>query len=129
MISRVLPPEEWPRLAGTEAETLWPMLPTSARVIVVEEDGLIVATWVLYQMAHAECLWIDPARRGSFGVTRRLLSKMREEAALWGVGSVLTGATDEHVADLITRLGGDRLPGAMFNLPVGRFGKMKAKES
>jgi len=61
MNDRILPPEEWSRLNGTEAESVWPMLnPGSARVLVVEEGAEIVATWTFLTVLHAECLWIAP---------------------------------------------------------------------
>lgn len=130
MITRILPQEEWPRLDGTEAETLWPNLnPITSRVIVVEDEGQIVATWVMLSMVHAECLWIAPEKRGSFGVTRRLLSGMKEAAADFGALAVLTASISEHVSGLIKRLGGQRLPGETFVLPMTKFGIIKKVET
>jgi N-acetylglutamate synthase-like GNAT family acetyltransferase len=130
MNSRILPPEEWPRLEGTEAENVWPKLnPQSARILVVEEDGEIVATWTLLTVVHAECLWIAPEYRGSFGVTKRLLSGLREVASEWDVSKVITGSVSPHVTDLIMRLGGKSVPGQSFILPVSGTRKSRSENS
>src|SRR6185369_10825009 len=102
MRSRILPPEEWHRLVGTEAEKMFPhMNPEETRVMVVEDDaGEIAATWSLVRVVHAEFLWCAPKYRGSFGVAKRLLRIMRETAAAWNVSSVFTGAMSSHVEDL-----------------------------
>ena len=125
MITRILPVEEYPRLVGTEAEQLWPHLPESARVIVVEDNGCIVATWTLMQMVHAECIWIAPTHRGSFGVVRRLLGKMRETASEWEVSKIITASLSPYVSNLIRRIGGTRIEGESFLLPVS--GIMRAE--
>lgn len=119
MISRILPPEEWPRLNGTEAEKAWPLFnPENTRVYVVEDEGQIVACWTMLRMVHAECLWIAPSHRGSFGVFKRLIGGMRESAKIWGAASVITGSVTEAVTRIIARLGGEPLPGLMFALPA-----------
>ncbi len=119
MTSRILPPDEWPKLAGTEAEALWPKLPHSAQVLVVEDAGRIVGTWILMTQVHAECVWIAPDHRGSLGVVKRLLRGMRDLAASLGVSAVLTGACSDDVRNLIQRLGGTKLPGDAYVLPLG----------
>jgi len=128
MIARVLSPEEYPRLVGTECEALWPQLPESARVLVVEDNGCIVATWTLLQMVHAECIWIAPTHRGSFGVVRRLLGKMRETAAEWGVSKVITGSLSPYVSNLIRRIGGVPVQGESFLLPISGIMRTKDQE-
>jgi len=121
MTSRVLEPHEWPLLAGTEAETLWPHLdPENARVLVVEHEGRIVGTWTVLRMVHVECVWVDPAYRGVFGVVKRLLRGMREIATGWGARTVLTGAVTDQVRALITSLHGQRLPGDHYVIPLER---------
>jgi hypothetical protein len=119
MTSRMLPPDEWPRLAGTEAETLWPHLdPANAQVLVVEHEGQIVGTWTVMRMVHVECVWVHPAYRGTFGVVKRLLRGMRAAARTWGARTVLTGAMTDQVRGLITSLHGVRLPGEHYVIPV-----------
>lgn len=119
MNSRILPPEEWPRLKGTEAEAVWPQLvPENTRVLVVEEDGEIVGAWVLLRVVHAECLWAAPSHRGSLGVATRLLRGMWEIASKWGASRVVTGSTSPEVTGLIKRVGGEPMPCESFVLPV-----------
>jgi len=119
LMARVLPPEEWPRLNGTEAELLWPhMNPEQTRVLVVEDEGRIVATWTLLRVVHAECLWVAPGHRGIFGVAKRLLDLMKKEASAWNVAAVMTGSLTPHVTGLIQRFGGVPVPFESFILPV-----------
>jgi hypothetical protein len=123
--ARILPPEEWPRLAGTEAETVWPRLnPENTQILVVEEDGRVVACWAFLRVVHAECLWVAPTHRGAFSVARRLLRGLREIAAGWGVEKVITGSVSPQVTGLIRQVGGVPLPCESFVLPAeGRMGK------
>jgi len=119
MIARILPPAEWPRLLGTEAETIWPRLdPENARVLVVEDEGEIVGTWTMLRVVHAECIWVAPKYRGVFGVAKRLLKGMREIATAWGAEKVITGSVSPEVTDLIVRFGGVPMPCESFVLPV-----------
>lgn len=119
MISRILPPEEWPRLSGTEAGTVWQHFdPEQTQVVVVEKDGRIVATWTVLRTVTVECLWADPEYRGSFGVTKRLLRGMREAATRWGARVVYTASASAHVTDLIRRFGGIPSPCETFILPI-----------
>lgn len=121
MRERILPPEEWHRLDGTEAESLWPLLdPDNAKVIAVEKDGELVGCWVAMRTVHAECVWIKPSHRGVFGVAMRLLKGMGRVAQEWGTNKVITGSVTPHVTDLIRRLGGVPLPCESFVLPVGQ---------
>ena len=70
MTSRVLPPDEWPRLQGTEAETLWPHLSAdNSRVLVVEQDGAIVGTWVVMRLVHVDAKQLPEVAQGR--LTRR----------------------------------------------------------
>src|SRR5258708_37907414 len=112
MIARVLPREEWSRLKGTEAEQLWPALnPSHSRVLVVEDEGEIIATWCLFPMVHAECLWAKPDHRGVYGAAKALLSLMRQEVAQWKVNAVMTASMSPHVTKLIEKFGGEKIPG------------------
>lgn len=119
MTTRVLPPEEWHRLTGTEVESIVPGLdPAQTAVLVVEDGDAIIGTWVLLRMAHVECFWIDPAHRGKAGVAARLLRSMRALTRRWGTPCPLTAAVTPDVAQMIERLGGIRLPGEHFALPM-----------
>ena len=119
--SRILPVDEWPKLAETDLGELWTLLkPADTQVLVVEHEGAIVGMWLGVRIVHAEGVWIAPAHRGGFGVVRRLLAGMRRIARSWGASVVWTGAAegDTTVMDLITRLGGSRVPMAAYRLPM-----------
>lgn len=119
MKTRILPPEEWYRLKGTEAETLWPTLnPDNARVLVVEENGQIVATWTAMRVVHMECIWIRPSHRGLVSIARRLFMGLREIASAWGANYVWTGSLSAEVTDFIGRFGGKELPGKHYVMPL-----------
>jgi hypothetical protein len=119
MSARVLPPEEWHRLKGTEAESVWMGFnPGNTRVLVVEEDGNIIGTWTMLRAMHAECIWIAPSHRGRFGVAKSLLRGMYSVAREWDVNGVITGSISEEITDLIERLGGIPMPSDSYILPV-----------
>lgn len=110
-------------MAGTEADPIWPHLdPAQAQVLVVEQDGAIVGTWVLMRLVHAECVWIAPAHRGRGRVAARLVQFMRERARAWQVRAVLGHPVDAAVVALIEKLRGTRLPGVPYLIPVDHEG-------
>lgn len=119
MTTRVLPKEEWPRLKGTEAETVWPYLnPERASVIVVESEGVIVGCHVLLYVLHAECLWIAPAHRGTGGVARRLWFAVKRAVLSTGATALVTAACDDTVRGLLAHVGATKLPGDQYSVPV-----------
>ncbi len=119
MITRVLPKEEWPRLRGTEAETVWPFLDAErASVIVVEDEGLIVGCHILMYVLHAECLWIHPDHRGKSSVARRLWGAVQRAAISCGVHALMTAACDDNVRGLLAHVGATQVPGEHFMVPV-----------
>lgn len=106
---------------GTEAATAWRLLnPENTQAIVVEDDGKVVGAWLALRIVHAECIWVAPSHRGSFGVWSRLIKGMRQVATSWGVDKVVTGSITPEVTDLIKRFGGVPMPCESFVLPVGR---------
>jgi hypothetical protein len=112
MTTRELPPEEWAKLAGTEAESVWPHLnPETAHVIVVEQGPQIVGCWIALPIYHVECLWIDPAHRKASSVGRRLWTGMRRLLGGLSVTNVLTAAMSEDVRALLAHVGAEQLPG------------------
>lgn len=119
MTSRILPPEEWPRLAGTELETSWPQLPRDAQVVVVEDGSRIVACWAVFRIVHVEGAWIAPKyRKRSPRITIGLLRAMQRAARAWGADYVWTGACTDDVRDLIWKLGGKPIPFDCYALPI-----------
>lgn len=119
MTTRELPPLEWGALEGTELESVWPVLdPDTSRVLVVEDEGQIVACWAFFRLIHAEGIWIKPSHRGRMSVVRRVLSGLCRIVPEMGGRAVNTAATSDEVADLLIRLGAVELKGRHFSLGV-----------
>lgn len=111
MTRRMLPPQEWAKLAGTELESVWPLLPVDrAGVLVVEDGDQIVGCWAFITQLHAEGLWIAPDKRKGTSVQRHLLRGLREIAAACGAPTVWTGSVDAQVDHLCEHVGAQELP-------------------
>lgn len=103
MTTRILPPEEWSKVAHTDiAAFLAHAEPRDVQIVVVEDEGCIVACWSVLRVTHLEGVWIDPAFRRHFGVARRLLEATLRTAREWG-GWAFTGAQTDDVRRLITK--------------------------
>lgn len=121
MTSRILPPAEWPRLNGTEAETLWPTLDAAhAQILVVEDGEQILGCWTLMMIPHVECLWIDPNERARVTVARRLWLGMRSLASQMGARHVWTAAVSDPVRGLLDHAQARKLVGDHYLLPMER---------
>lgn len=118
MITRILPPDEWHRLAGTD---MAPNLSPHTCVVVVEDRERIIGCWAFVLCLHAEDLWIADDHRQKGAVARRLLKGAAAVAADTGVQSVCVGVADPDVAAFVTRLGGSVLDGVPYVMPIGRF--------
>lgn len=119
MTTRLLPPEEWGRLASTELGAVLEHLdPARAAVLVVEADGVIVGCWGFLRVVHLEGLWIAEAHRRRGRVARRLWRGMLEAVRGWGERAVMTSALSPEVEDLARRIGGVELPGKHFTIGV-----------
>lgn len=119
-MTRVLPAEEWPRLAQTGC-SLVPMQSAAHRggVVVVEQDGEPVGTCLVLTAVHADGLWVAPAHRGKSGVLRQLMRGIAEAARAFDVSAVLVSATNPDVAAAIAARG-EALPGRLVLWPVER---------
>jgi len=118
MTTRILQPEEYGRLAGTELEAVVPYLPADALVVVVEDGAEIVGCWAVYSLVHVEGVWIAPSHRGRSSVARRLLRGMMRAARAFGARAVCTAALDVEVATMLRKLGANELPGQHFTLAI-----------
>lgn len=122
MTTRILPVEEWPRLRGTEAETVWPTLdPLHAQILVVEDEASIRGCWVLLMVPHVECLWVHPEERARVSVARRLWMGMRRLTEQMGVYFVWTAAVDDSVRGLLAHASARKLDGDHYVMPLGRM--------
>src|SRR5712691_6478234 len=106
MTTRMLPPAEWPRLAGTLLAEVWPHLdPAATDVIVCEQDGRIVGCAALLTAWHLEGVWSDPASLVRIGINRRLVRALRAALAARGIREVLMMATSPASARLCRGFG------------------------
>lgn len=104
-------------MAGTEADEAWRALPDTARVVVVERDGVIVGCHILIPILHAECLWKAPD--AGAGVSRLLWETVQAEARdHFGAQSLVTAAVDARVKRLLAHVGARAVPGESFVVPV-----------
>lgn len=120
MTTRILPPEEWTRLAGTEAEAIVPQFNDTTRVVVVEHNGEIVGCHVLQPILHAECLWVHPDHRGKAGVARRLWAGVQRAAReQFGARFFATMAASDEVRRLLAHVGATKIDADTYMVPIG----------
>ncbi len=120
MDTRILPRDEYAKLAGTELEAVAPHLPATAQVVVVEDsDNEIVACWAVYPLVHVEGVWIAPKHRGKSAAARQLLRGMRLTARRMGALAVNTASVSADVSNMLRKLGAVQLEGEHFSLRVG----------
>ncbi len=114
--ARLLPPEEWGKLAPEVAARL---SPESSVVCVVEDaDGAIVGRWAALQTVHLEGLEILASHQKNPGVAGKLLTLMLLTLREAGVAGVLTIAQDPAVAAMATAIGFTEIPGTIFQLEL-----------
>jgi hypothetical protein len=120
MTTRILPPDEWSRLAHTEAGPALAYLdPAESRIVVVEDSDRIVGCWAVLRLVHVEGLWIDPAYRKGSSVARRLFQATWRIVRAWAPRWVMTAAvTDDVKALLREHVGAVAIPGEMFVVAV-----------
>lgn len=123
MTTRILPREEWARLAGLGVDAMLPLMPPDdVQIVVVEHHGRIVACWSVLRIVHLEGVWIDPAFRGRPSIARRLLTATLDAARSWGTRWAMTGATDDGVRRLLERhLSATKVPMDTYTVPL--YGK------
>jgi hypothetical protein len=120
--TRLLPPSEWGKLAGTE---LGPVVscfdPAQTGIVVVEDDaGAIVGCWALYIQWHAEGVWVAPTHRGKAAVARHLRDGLLVAARGLGAQAVWTAALTPEIERLVRRhLRGVPVPGQHFVFGTG----------
>jgi hypothetical protein len=114
--TRILPPEEWGKLASVPTELSWAweaLSPAHNTILVTEQDGAIVATMVLMQAIHAEFFWSDPNLRGRLGVLRGLYDAMFAEARRCAAPTILAASVSAQMTGILEKLGAP-LPGQHF---------------
>lgn len=109
---------ELDRLVGTELEEAVSYFPDDTRVIVIEDGGSVVGCWGLPRYLHCEGLYIHPAYRQDGVVGRRLIAAMQREAAASRDRIILTAALTPDIVSYCKRVGGQKLPGEHYVLPI-----------
>ena len=105
LTTRVLPPDEWPKLAGTDLAAMTGTLREAlASVVVVERDGVIVGCWALVPALTVHGLWIHPDQRKS-RAGWVLWQAMKDLVRSRGCRAVLTTAQSPDVRELLTHVG------------------------
>ena len=106
---RTISPSEYGKLPVSTSALLEHILPQDVTVIVVEEDGKVVACSTIQRLTHINGVWIVPEKRGGAGVARALLDATMAEAESRS-GWVLA-ATENHVIRRVLKwLGAVELP-------------------
>ena len=116
LTTRILPPDEWHRLVGTELETVVACLAVDApaHVLVIEQDECIVGCWLLMATWHVEGLWVAPTHRKRGRVGQRLLDGMRTLVRGFGSHAVVTASLSTDVTTLLRKIGATELLGTHF---------------
>jgi len=129
---RVIAPEEWDAkiakgelahyvgLDGAYRSAAGEVLnPQFTMLVVVEQDGVIIASWMALNTVHLEGVWVSPAHRGRTGiVAAKLLSGMIETLQRADIPAALTIAPSAGIATLLETAGFQAIPGTLFQLRV-----------
>lgn len=122
MRTRILWPDEWPRINVPELPPLFPYVaPQNIAVIVAEDEaGEIIGVLSALRVTHLEGIWVKPGLRGG-GVAHALFQQALDVARTRDETWVLGGAADadEAMDGYIRRLGGFPLPVRFYPMPVG----------
>jgi ribosomal protein S18 acetylase RimI-like enzyme len=118
VVGRVAESDEWPTLLAETALAGVTLPPDTSVVVVVEVDGQLAACWAAINTIHVEGLEIRPEFAGHAGVARALMATMAAELTAQGVVEVLTLAATPEVEKMIAQVGGRRVPGSVWVLPV-----------
>ena len=120
LVARALEYEEWHKCPTYMDPVLVNMKPGASRVCVVEnEQGEIVARWMLYPMLMAEDLWVHPDYRQRVSVGRKLWRLMHRCAGELGFARVVSAIVDDDTKGYLShrRLEAEELP-LMVTYPV-----------
>jgi GNAT superfamily N-acetyltransferase len=119
MKARILTVDEWGKLDQTQLPALLPFVsPENIAIVVVEDEGEVVASMAVLRATHFEGAWIKPTHRNA-GVTRALLRHATALARVRGEHWVFGGSADERMTHLMEKLGGQQVPMELYALWLG----------
>lgn len=114
MKTRLLPPEEWSRLDGTEAAMLVPMLNRERDMVIAIEDGKeLIGCVPVFWALHADCVWIHPDHRKKAGVARALWAALGSVAQQNG-RAIGIMATQPVMKQFLERMGAQLVQGDQY---------------
>lgn len=119
MIARILGPEEWADSKTPAVPLLKYTDPRNAALVVVEREGVIVASVAALQVTHFEGFWVDEKHRGNPGIMRAMLRQATALAKARGESWIMAGAADDRMSEFCTRLGGVKLHTDLYAMWVG----------
>jgi hypothetical protein len=114
---RLLPPEEWEKIAAREPFVSGGLPdPTYWRIVVVEDDGQIVGSCALLDTVHWDAWNVDPAYRGNPVVFKELIEGGVSVMIEYGIELVHTTVPDGRpdLEAMLERFGFRRAPGTLF---------------
>ncbi len=93
--------------------------PGDVDVVVVEDEGQVVACMTVLRAVHLEGVWIEPNHRKA-GVTRSLLRLSVKLATHCGARWAFAGSADgdRHMPVVLSKLGGVKVPMDTYVLPL-----------
>ena len=117
--ARVLPQGEWNKLEISKIPPMWMALrPEDAQMIVIEDEGRVIAMLGTLRITHFENLWIDPEYRGNPNVARKLMRKGLEAARKWATDWAIGYSGSDHMNDILERVGGVKMPVDTYIVPI-----------
>lgn len=116
--TRLLPPEDWSRLADTSLKDVWrdlqPKHPFIDVLVAEDESGAIVGHILFQSLIHCEGFGIAPSERRQGRVFRAMLTAMAEYCDANGFEDVWSGSVSDEITDYLSRLGARPIPGVHF---------------
>jgi hypothetical protein len=115
--TRLLPPEEYSKLADTEPYRTGGLPdPDHWRIIVVEDEGRIVGSCAIFDAVHWDYWHVDEAYRGNPVVFRDLVMGGVQVLVDHNVDLVHTTVPNgqPEVEEMLTRFGFQPAPGRLF---------------
>jgi len=114
---RLLPPDEWDRIAHIEPYASGGLPdPDHWRIVVAEDDGRVVGYCALFDTVHWDCWSVDPAYRGNPVVFKDLIEGGVQVMQEHGIDLVHTTVPDgqPEVGGMLERFGFSRAPGTLY---------------
>lgn len=115
MTTRLLPPEEWARLAETEGGEVWRLFDQeSTKILVVERDGRIIGRLAVLTIQHADFFWIDSVSRDKTSVCWQLWFGLKNLIRSAPYGGVIVSILSDRMRRFVTKAGAVPMPGEHF---------------